>query len=33
MKYTVAGAFMTPKKRAQIKLQTAMEGGDDPTTV
>ena len=32
MKYTVAGAFMTPEKRAKIKLQTEMEGGGDPTT-
>ncbi len=27
MKYTVVGAFMTPEKRAKIKLQTEMEGG------
>ncbi len=27
MKYTVGGAFMPPEKRAQIKLQTEMEGG------
>ena len=33
MKYTVVGAFMTPEKRAKIKLQTEMEGGGDPTTV
>jgi hypothetical protein len=32
MKYTVAGAFMTPDKRAEIKLATEMEGGGDPTT-
>ncbi|MBI3797847.1 MAG: hypothetical protein HY268_12880 [Deltaproteobacteria bacterium] len=32
MKYTVAGAFMPPEERAQIKLQTEMEGGGDPTT-
>jgi hypothetical protein len=32
MKYTVAGAFMPSEKRAEIKLQTEMEGGGDPTT-
>ena len=32
MKYTVTGAFMPPKERAKIKLQTEMEGGGDPTT-
>lgn len=33
MKYTLAGAFMPPEKRAKIKLPTEMEGGGDPTTV
>jgi hypothetical protein len=33
MKYAVAGAFMPPEKRAEIKLQSEMEGGGDPTTV
>lgn len=32
MRYTVAGAFMTPEQRSKIKLQTEMEGGGDPTT-
>lgn len=32
MKYTLAGAFMPPEKRAAIKLATEMEGGGDPTT-
>jgi hypothetical protein len=32
MKYTLIGAFMKPEERAKIKLQTAMQGGGDPTT-
>jgi hypothetical protein len=32
LKYNIAGAFMTPEARSEIKLQTAMEGGGDPTT-
>jgi hypothetical protein len=31
--YTVVGAFKSPEERARIGLQTAMEGGGDPTTV
>jgi hypothetical protein len=33
IKYTVVGAFMPPEKKAEIKLQTEMEGGGDPSTV
>jgi hypothetical protein len=33
MEYTVAGAFMAPEKRAEIKLATEMEGGGDPSTL
>jgi hypothetical protein len=32
MRYNVLGAFETPQQRAKIPLQTAMEGGGDPTT-
>ena len=33
MKYSVVGAFQTPEQQANLKLQTEMEGGGDPTTV
>ena len=32
MRYTLVGAFMPPEERAEIQLQTEMEGGGDPTT-
>ena len=32
IKYNVVGPFLTPAEQAKIPLQTAMQGGGDPTT-